>query len=165
MTPFPNRRARLRVALLTLLRFVIALVQMAGLIAYFHQHLDWGLLPTALVALLLTLLVPIAATIFGFMGAIYAWAWPWWLAFLVFLPGLAMALTAIAGVGILGALSAFLMKRLGVRRPQRGPFAGRGQMPPEHEAHSGYDRGDNASNRGSTIEGEVISSRVEPDGK
>lgn len=156
----------MRVALLTLLRFLVALVQMAGLLAYFHQYLDWGLLPTAVVALLLTLLVPIAATIFGFMGAIYAWAWPWWLAFLVFLPGLTMALTAVASVGILGVLSAFLMKRLGVRRPLRGPFAGAGQMPPQSDSrthtntHSGVHSG-----QGSTIEGEVISSRVEPDSK
>ena len=146
---------------LSLLRFLIALVQMAGLLAYFHQHLGWGLLPTALLALALTLLVPIAATIFGFMGAIYAWAWPWWLAFLVFLPGLAMALTAVAGVGIVGVLSAFLMKRMGVRRAPRGPFAD-GQRPPQSDSytHSGAH-----SNQGSTIEGEVISSRVEPDGK
>lgn len=150
------------VVLLSLLRFLIALVQMAGLLAYFHQHLDWGLGPTAIVGLLLTLLVPIVATIFGFMGAVYAWAWPWWLAFLVFLPGLAMALTAAAGVGILGVLSAFLMKRLGLRRPQRGPFAGPGQMPPQSDSqmHSGM-----SSGQGSTIEGEVISSRVEPDNK
>lgn len=146
------------VVFLSVLRFLVALVQMAGLLAYFHIHLGWGLLPTALLAFALTLLVPIAATIFGFMGAIYVWAWPWWLAFLVFLPGLAMALTAVASVGILGVLSAFLMKRLGVRRPQRGPFAGRGQMPPQPESHTHAGRGD-------TIEGEVISSRVEPDGK
>ena len=148
----------MRAALLTVLRFVIALVQMAGLIAYFHQYLGWGLLPTALVALLLTLLVPIAATVFGFMGAIHAWAWPWWLAFLVFLPGLTMALTAVAGVSILGVLSAFLMKRLGVKRPPLGPFSTRGQQSPE----PGEQR---SPGHGSTIEGEVISSRVEPDGK
>jgi len=151
----------LPVVFLSVLRFLVALVQMAGLLAYFHVHLGWGLLPTAALAFAMTLLVPIAATIFGFMGAIYAWGWPWWLAFLVFLPGLAMALTAIAGVGILGALSAFLMKRLGVRRQQRGPFAG-SQVPPQSDSytHSGQH-----SNQGSTIEGEVISSRVEPDGK
>jgi len=140
----------LPVIFLSVLRFLIALVQMAGLIAYFHQYLDWGLLPTAVVALLLTMLVPIAATILGFMGAVYAWAWPWWLAFLVFLPGLAMALAAVAGVGIVGALSAFLMKRLGMRQRRGGNTS-------EH--------GSNASGHGSTIEGEVISSRVEPDGK
>lgn len=146
------------VVFLSVLRFLVALVQMAGLLAYFHIHLGWDLLPTAILAFAMTLFVPIAATIFGFMGAIYAWAWPWWLAFLVFLPGLAMALTAVASVGILGVLSAFLMKRLGVQRPQRGPFAGRGQMPPQSESHT-------HSSRGDTIEGEVISSRVEPDGK
>lgn len=135
------------VIILSVLRFLIALVQMAGLIAYFHQYLGWGLLPTALVALLMTLLVPIAATILGFMGAIYAWAWPWWLAFLVFLPGLAMALTAVAGVGILGMLSAFLMKRLGRHRSAT-----------RHAREPSADAGD-------TIEGEVISSRVDPDGK
>ena len=131
------------VIFLSVLRFLIALVQMAGLIAYFHQYLGWGLLPTAVVALLLTLLVPIAATILGFLGAIHAWAWPWWLAFLVFLPGLAMALAAVAGVGVVGMLTAFLMKRLGLR----------------------HRRDDTPADRGSTIEGEVISSRVEPDGK
>mgnify|MGYP007026933771 CR=1 FL=1 len=145
------------VVFLSVLRFLVALVQMAGLLAYFHVHLGWGLLPTALLAFAMTLFVPIAATIFGFMGAIYAWAWPWWLAFLVFLPGLAMALTAVASVGILGVLSAFLMKRLGVRRPQRGPF-GAGQMPPQSDSHP-------HASQGSTIEGEVISSRVEPDGR
>ncbi len=153
------------VVVLSVLRFLVALVQMAGLLAYFHVHLGWGLLPTAILAFAMTLLVPIAATIFGFMGAIYAWAWPWWLAFLVFLPGLAMALTAVASVGILGVLSAFLMKRLGVRRPQHGPFAGRGQMPPQSDSHTHANRGDTHSGRGDTIEGEVISSRVEPDGK
>ena len=145
------------VVFLSVLRFLVALVQMAGLLAYFHVHLGWGLLPTALLAFAMTLFVPIAATIFGFMGAIYAWAWPWWLAFLVFLPGLAMALTAVASAGILGVLSAFLMKRLGVRRPQRGPF-GAGQMPPQSDSHP-------HASQGSTIEGEVISSRVEPDGR
>lgn len=149
------------VVFLSVLRFLVALVQMAGLLAYFHIHLGWGLLPTAILAFAMTLFVPIAATIFGFMGAIYAWAWPWWLAFLVFLPGLAMALTAVASVGILGVLSAFLMKRLGLRRPQHGPFVG-GRMPPQSDSHT---YSEPHSNQGSTIEGEVISSRVEPDGK
>lgn len=129
------------VVLLSLFRFLVALVQMAGLLAYFHQYLGWGLPASAITGLLLTLLVPIAATVFGFLGALQAWAWPWWLALLVFLPGLVMALMAVAGVGVLGALSAVLLRR---RRPTR---------PAE-----------NANGLSDAIEGEVISSRVDGDG-
>lgn len=134
------------VVFLSVLRFLVALVQMAGLLAYFHVHLGWGLLPTAVLAFAMTLLVPIAATIFGFMGAIYAWGWPWWLAFLVFLPGLAMALTAIAGVGVVGLLSGVLLRRLRVRQPAPSPF----DRPSQTGPHD-------------TIEGEVLSSRVDND--
>lgn len=146
------------VVLMSVLRFLIALVQMAGLIAYFHQYHEWPLLPTAIVALALTLLAPIVATIFGFMGAVYAWSWPWWLAFLVFLPGLTLALTAVAGVGILGMLSAFLLKRFGIKLATRGTAGGAGRASP-HTAEP------SAAGRGDTIEGEVLSSRVDTDTK
>ena len=155
---FPVWRAVLPVFAMSVIRFLIALVQMAGLIAYFHHHLAWGLVLTAIVALVLAMLVPIAATIFGFMGAIYVWSWPWWLAFLVFLPGLAMALTALAGVGLLGVISAFLVKRLGIKIPTRGPSTQSGHVPPNSSTQGTPGRGD-------TIEGEVISSRVDADGK
>lgn len=137
----------MRAALLSLLRFAVALVQMAGLLAYFHQYLDWGLFSTVIVALLMTLLVPLAATIFGFLGAIHAWAWPWWLALLVFLPGLAMALAAMAGVGIAGLLSGVLLRRLRTRQPEASPFS--------RQQHS--------ANAHEPIEGEVLSSRVDGD--
>lgn len=150
MRRYPPWRSVLPVFVMSLIRFLIALVQMAGLIAYFHIHLEWNLWLTAIVALVLTLLVPIVATIFGFMGAIYAWSWPWWLALLVFLPGLTMALTAVAGVGILGVLSAFIAKRLGMTRASRGRAP---EATPNESVH------------GDTIEGEVISSRVDPDAK
>jgi hypothetical protein len=92
------------------------------------------------------------------MGAVYAWSWPWWLAFLVFLPGLTLALTAVAGVGILGMLSAFLFKRFGIKLATRGTAGRAGRVPP-HEAEP------SAAGRGDTIEGEVLSSRVDTDTK
>lgn len=150
----PRRGLTLPAVLLTVLRFLIVLIQMTALMAFFIDHLGWGLLLGTLSAVATALFLPLVATVLAMIGAIKVWAWPWWAAMLVFLPGLALSLTAIAGVGAAGLLSALFFRRL--RAQQRSPrdFGGPGtayQPGARHEDRSG----------GDTIEGEVISSRVD----
>lgn len=149
----PCRGFIVRAVVLTMLRFVIVIIQMTALMAFFIDHMGWGLVLGAVSAVLLSLFTPIVATLLAMVGAIKVWAWPWWAAMLVFLPGLALSLTAIAGVGAAGLLSALFFRRLRART-QQGGFAGGGftrrQGPPHDDQGTGR-----------TIEGEVISSRVD----
>lgn len=135
----------MRAILFLLLRLVVLVVQMAGLLAYFAQYLQWGPLASVLSSVLLVAFLPLVGTVLGFIGAIKVWLWPWWLALLVFLPGLALSLAALVGVGTAGLLTA-----LRFRRRLRGAAGPDGRTRP-------------GSFRGDTIEGEVLSSRVDND--
>lgn len=151
-----------RLVLLSLLRLVVIVIQMAGLMAFFVDYSGWSVLLALPVAVLLAVFMPLVATILGCIGAIKVWLWPWWLALLVFLPGLAFSLTAIAGVGAAGILSMlFFRKRLqaGFRagRFKAGTFGPGGFNAGSHP-HAG--QGGQAP-QGDTIEGEVLSSRVD----
>lgn len=74
------------------------------------------------------------------------------LALLVFLPGLVITLTALAGAGMAGLLGALLFRRVRARGGfARGPFATAAGQPDPSPAASA----------GEVIEGEVISSRVD----
>lgn len=148
----PCRGFVLPAVLLTVLRFLIVIIQMTALMAFFIDHLGWGLLLGTVSAVATALFLPLVATVLAMIGAIKVWAWPWWAAMLVFLPGLALSLTAIAGVGAAGLLSALFFRRL--RAQQRGP---RGFGGPGQQAGAGRE----ARGGGDTIEGEVISSRVD----
>ncbi len=152
----------MRAILFLLLRLAVLAIQMAGLLAYFSQYLGWSSLASMIVSVLLVVFLPLAATILGFIGALKVWLWPWWLALIVFLPGLAFSLAALVGVGTAGLLGALFFKRRlqhfrqGGGGPfQRGPF--RAQDPLRGETRQ--DQGGS----GSTIEGEVLSSRVDND--
>lgn len=146
----------MRAILFLLLRLAVLVIQMAGLLAYFSQYLGWSSLASLLVSLLLVMFLPLAATILGFIGALKVWLWPWWLALIVFLPGLALSLAALVGVGTAGILSALFFKRRLQRYQQGG--AGPFQRGPFQSA-AGGDPAD--AGQGSTIEGEVLSSRVD----
>jgi hypothetical protein len=147
-----------------LLRLVVMIIQLAGLMAFFTDYVQWNLLLSVLLSVLLVMWLPLVATVFGFIGAIKVWLWPWWLALLVFLPGLALSLMAIAGVGAASLLSVFVLrKRQGqfaeaLRRAQQQqgqqPYgqSGPNQAPP-HQANG----------EGDIIEGEVVSSKVDDD--
>jgi len=148
-----------------LLRLVVMIIQLAGLMAFFTDYVQWNLFLSVLLSVLLVMWLPLVATVLGFIGAINVWFWPWWLALLVFLPGLALSLMAIAGVGAASLLSVFVLrKRQGqfaeaLRRAQQQgqpqqPYgqSGPNQAPPHQ-----------ASGKGDIIEGEVVSSKVDDD--
>lgn len=141
-----------------LLRLVVMIIQLAGLMAFFTDYVQWNLLLSVLLSVLLVMWMPLVATVLGFVGAIQVWLWPWWLALLVFLPGLALSLMAIAGVGAASLLSVFVLrKRQGqfaeaLRRAQPHGQQGPHQAPPHQ-----------ASGKGDIIEGEVVSSKVDDD--
>jgi len=94
-----------------LLRLVVMIIQLAGLMAFFTDYVQWNLLLSVLLSVLLVMWLPLVATVLGFVGAIQVWMWPWWLALLVFLPGLALSLMAIAGVGAASLLSVFVLRK------------------------------------------------------
>ncbi len=163
-----------RALLLVLLRLAVVIIQMAGLLAFFLDYLEWGMFASVLAAVALVLLMPLVATILGFIGAIKVWLWPWWLALLVFLPGLALSIMALAGFGAAGLLTAFFLRRVRQRRGGSftggpfagGPFAGgpfaRGPFAGQPGAgQPGGQQSDSPAGDGRTIEGEVISSRVD----
>lgn len=157
--------------LLLILRIVVMAIQIAGMMAFFNTVLGWGQFATFLSSLLVALFMPLLGTFLGAYGAWQVWDWSWWLVLLVFLPSLALSLMTLVGVGAAGLLSAlFLRKRL-----QAG--FGRGGFGQGGFGHGGFRRPDGASpeqgrqdsgrpadaSQGSTIEGEVLSSRVDSD--
>lgn len=154
----------MRGPLLTVLRLLVVVVQMTALMAYFLEYLYWGIVPGMLWAFLVSLFLPLVATVLAVIGAVQVWAWPWWAALLIFLPGLMISFTALAGVGLAGLLSALLFRRV---RARGGPFAeafararaAQGQADAA-QARSGRTT---APHDDRTIEGEVISSRVDND--
>lgn len=179
----------MRSPLLSLLRFVVLIIQMAGLMAYFVQYVGWNPLLAVIVSVLLATLLPLAATILGFLGAIHVWGWSWGLALLVFLPGLALSLAAMAGIGAASLFSVLALKRM---RRQGGPWhspggpggagwggrfggrfgrggfgqgsSGQGGFGQEGQPHDGAAPEDH-SQSGNVIEGEVISSHLDNDTK
>ncbi len=148
----------MRAVLFLLLRFAVLVIQMAGLLAYFSQYLGWGSFASAVVSVLLVAFLPLVATVLGFIGAIKVWAWSWWLALIVFLPGLALSLAALVGVGTAGVLSALVFRRKLQRMGGQGGW-GAGTHGREQSGQQGP--GSAAGGQGSTIEGEVLSSRVD----
>lgn len=140
--------------LLSLLRLIVAIIQMAGLMAYFVDYQQWNTLMAVIAAVALTLFLPLAATILGFIGAMKVWGWAWWVAMLVFLPGLALSLTAIAGVSLASLVAAFALKR--VRQ-----HAGHRQSP----FQAANDDSTTTQASGEVIEGEVISSHFDNETK
>lgn len=157
----PCRGIIVRAVVLTLLRFVIVVIQMAALMAFFLDHLGWGLFGGVLSAMLVSIFMPLVATVLAMVGAVKVWLWPWWAAVLVFLPGLALSLTALAGVGAAGLLSALLFRRVQARGGFRaGPFAAGGDGFRQSSGPAAHGA-DHAAGGGQTIEGEVLSSRVD----
>lgn len=132
----------MRSVLMSVLRFVVICVQMAGLLAFFHEYSGWGSLSSLLAALAVSLFLPFAGAILGCIAAIKVWGWSWLMSLLVFLPGLILPLLAVFGVAGAGAWS--LMRW---RRPGRVPDS--------------WATGRQQSGRGDIIEGEVIHSRTD----
>lgn len=152
--------------LLLILRIVVMAIQIAGMMAFFNTVLGWGQFATFLSSLLVALFLPLLGTFLGAYGAWQVWDWAWWLVLLVFLPSLALSLMALVGVGAAGLLSAlFLRKRLqaGFGRGGfgQGGFRRPDGMSPEREHQASGHSAD--AGQGSTIEGEVLSSRVDND--
>lgn len=139
---------------MTVLRVVIVVIQMTALMAYFLDYLHWHLVAGMLAAFLVSLFLPLVATGLAAYAAVKVWGWSLLLALLVFLPGLVITFTALAGAGMAGLLGALLFRRVRARGGfARGPFAtAAGQPDPARPAH------DDA-----IIEGEVLSSRVDND--
>lgn len=149
----------MRALFFTILRVAVLTLQVAGVMAFFSQHLGWGLPAAVLLSVLLTAFLPLAATILGFIGAIKVWLWPWWLALLIFLPGLALSLAALLGMGTAGA-ALILRQRLRGGAAGAHARAGRGARGNWQRGPQG---GQAAGEGGDTIEGEVLSSRVDKD--
>ncbi len=148
-----------------LLRLVVMIIQLAGLMAFFTDYVHWGLLLSVVLSVVLVMWFPLVATVLGFIGAIKVWLWPWWLALLVFLPGLALSLMAIAGVGAASLLSVFVLRK---RQDGLAEALRQAQQRAQQQAQGGaYQQRSDAPHpgaqdgRGDIIEGEVVSSKVD----
>lgn len=130
----------MRSVLVSVLRFVVICIQMAGLLAFFHEYSGWGSLSSLLAALAVSLLLPFAGAILGCIAAIKVWGWSWLMSLLVFLPGLILPMLAVFGVA---GVSAWGLMRW--RRPSRMPD----DWTPSRKGA-----------RGDIIEGEVIRSHT-----
>lgn len=133
------------------------IIQLAGLMAFFTDYVQWNLLLSVLLSVLLVMWLPLVATVLGFVGAIQVWLWPWWLALLVFLPGLALSIMAIAGVGAASLLSVFVLRK------RQGQFAEALRRAQQQQGQTSQAPPHQASGEGDIIEGEVVSSKVDDD--
>lgn len=128
------------------LALVLLLLRVAAISAWLVGGFQWSSLMAGVTAVLLSLYFPLISTVMASIAAVKAWSWPVWVSVLVFLPGVVLALMALAGVGAASAVAWHRFKKLSPRR------AGAASTPPPQ-----------ASSSGTTIEGEVISSRVDPE--
>lgn len=149
---------------------VLLILRVAALSAWLVGELHWGALMAGIVAVLGSLYLPLAATVLGCFGAVQVWGWPVWVAVLVFLPGVVLSLAAVLGIGAAGLMA---WRKPEVRQAFRWA---RGQRAAQGERYSHDNRASSTpeaeptyTNRrpqqpasGRTLEGEVISSRVDP---
>lgn len=146
---------------------VLLILRVAALSAWLVGELHWGALMAGIVAVLGSLYLPLAATILGCFGAVQVWGWPVWVAVLVFLPGVVMAIAAIMGIGAAGLMAwrkpevrqAFRWAR-GQRAAQQERYTQASSTPEDEPTYTNRRPKQAASGR--TLEGEVISSRVDP---
>lgn len=132
------------------LALLLLLLRVAAISAWLVAGFQWSPLMAGITAVLVSLYFPLISTVAACIGAVKAWSWPVWVSVLVFLPGVVLALMAIAGVGAASAMAWHKFKGF----PPRGQRTDAG-------AQSGT--GGPSQPRGDTIEGEVISSRVDPE--
>lgn len=132
------------------LALLLLLLRVAAISAWLVGSFHWSSLMAGITAVLLSLYFPLISTVAASIGAVKAWAWPVWVSVLVFLPGVVLALMALAGVGAASAMAWHKFKGF----PPRGHRTDSGAQPGAGRA---------SQTRGDTIEGEVISSRVDPD--
>lgn len=146
---------------------VLLVLRVAALSAWLVGELHWGPLMAGIVAVLGSLYLPLAATILGCFGAVQVWGWPVWVAVLVFLPGVVLSLAAVLGIGAAGLMAwrkpevrqAFRWAK-GQRRAQQERYTRASSAPEEEPTYTNRRPQQPASGR--TLEGEVISSRVDP---
>lgn len=134
-----------------LLRLVVMIIQLAAVMVFFTDGVGWGLWLAVPLTVLVVLLLPFVGAVLAIIGAIQVWLWPWWLALLVFLPGLVLSLLALFGVGTAGALSWWLLRR-------RLPTAMQ-----QAQQHAAQDRQARSRPVDDVIEGEVLDSRLDDD--
>jgi hypothetical protein len=145
---------------------MLLILRIAALSAWLVGELHWGPLMAGLIAVLASLYLPLAATILGCFGAVQVWGWPVWVAILVFLPGVVLSIAALMGIGAAGLVA---WRKPEVRQAFRWARSQRAKQERYTSASSAPEEEPTYTNRrpqqpasGRTLEGEVISSRVDP---
>lgn len=132
-----------------LLRLVLMIVQLAAVMVFFTDWVGWSLWLALPLTVLVVMALPFVGTVLGIIGAIKVWLWPWWLALLVFLPGLVLSVLALFGVGTAGVLSWWMLRR-------RLPDAMR-----KAQQQAGTRHRATTATEADVIEGEVLGSRID----
>lgn len=146
---------------------VLLILRVAAVSAWLVGELHWGSLMAGITAVLGSLYFPLIATILGCIGAVQVWGWPVWVAVLVFLPGVVLSIAALLGIGAAGFMAwrkpevrqAFRWAK-GQRAQQERYTNGSATQPEDETTYTNRRPQQPASGR--TLEGEVISSRVDP---
>ncbi|MEO6698694.1 MAG: hypothetical protein ABIR53_03875 [Paraperlucidibaca sp.] len=146
---------------------ILLILRIAALSAWLVGELHWGPLMAGITAVLASLYLPLAATILGCFGAVQVWGWPVWVAVVVFLPGVVLSIAALMGIGAAGLMAwrkpemrqAFRWAKS--QRAEQERYTRASSTPPEDEPTYTNRRPQQPAS-GRTLEGEVISSRVDP---
>lgn len=146
---------------------VLLVLRIAALSAWLVGQFHWSPLMAGVTAVLGSLYFPLVATVLGCVGAVQVWGWPVWVAVLVFLPGVVLAIAALLGVGAAGFMA---WRKPEVRQAFRWAKGQRAQQerytrasPLDQEDEPTYtNQRPQQPASGRTLEGEVISSRVDP---
>lgn len=145
---------------------ILLILRIAALSAWLVGELHWGPLMAGITAVLASLYLPLAATILGCFGAVQVWGWPVWVAVVVFLPGVVLSIAALMGIGAAGLMA---WRKPEVRQAFRWAKTQRAKQERYTRASSAPEEEPTYTNRrpqqpasGRTLEGEVISSRVDP---
>ncbi|MHA6283697.1 hypothetical protein ACX3SL_11215 [Morganella morganii] len=69
--------------IITPLYWILNIVQIAAVIAGFHDWLEWNIVVSVILAVVVGWM-PLVGTFLGVMGAVYGWGWEYWQAILLF---------------------------------------------------------------------------------
>ncbi|WP_446935379.1 hypothetical protein [Morganella morganii] len=78
-------------ALITPLYWILNIVQIAAVIAGFHDWLGWNIVISVILAMVIGWM-PLIGTVLGIMGAVHGWGWEYWQAILLFIWPMVLAL-------------------------------------------------------------------------
>lgn len=86
--------------------FAIGLVQLAAVVAFFHDYWEWWYVPSILVASFVAY-IPLIGAVAGMYAAVEVWGWTWYWAGLLFFSPLVLL---VLGAGVAGAIELFTSK-------------------------------------------------------